>query len=88
MIVDQMLSEIRASYLHDISLSTDPVFINQKIKQRYTDEIVNIIIKGDRSEEKEALRIELDHRIQSLKVSSNRSSIDINILQYLMDHDL
>ena len=71
MIADQMLSEIRASYRHYIALSTDPVFITQKIKQRYTDELVNIIIKGDRSEEKEALRIELDCRIQSLKVSSN-----------------
>ena len=60
MIADQMLSEIRASYRHDISLSTDPVFITQQIKQRYTDELVNIIIKGDKSEEKEALRIELD----------------------------
>ena len=71
MTADQMWSEIRASYLHNIALSTDPVFITQQIKQRYTDELVNIIIEGDRSEEKEALRIELDHRIQYLKVSSN-----------------
>ena len=71
MIIDQMLSEIWASYLHDIALSIDPVFITQQIKQRYTDELVNIIIKGEKSEEKEALRIELYRRIQSLKVSSN-----------------
>ena len=71
MITDQMQFEIWASYLHDIALSIDPVFITQQIKQRYTDELVKIIIKGDRSEEKEALRIELDRRIQSLKVSSN-----------------
>ena len=71
MIADQMQSEIRESYLHDIALSTDLVFITQKIKQRYTDELVNIIIKGDKSEEKEALRIELGRRIQSLQVSSN-----------------
>ena len=55
---DQMRSEIRVSYLHDITLSADPMFITQKIKQRYTNKLVNIIIKGDRSEEKEALRIE------------------------------
>ena len=71
MIADQMLSEIWVSYLHDIALSTDPVFITQKIKQRYSDKLVNIITKGDKSEEKEALRIELDRRIQSLKVSNN-----------------
>jgi hypothetical protein len=47
------------------------VFITQQIKQRYTDELVNIIIEGDRSEEKEALRIELGRRIQSLQVTSN-----------------
>ena len=85
MIVDQMLSEMQASYLHGIALSTNLVFITQQIKQRYTDELVNINIKGDRSEEKEALRIELDCRIQSLKVSSNLtkviiSSINANIL--------
>ena len=71
MTADQMRSEIRASYLYNITLSIDPVFITQKIKQRYTDELVNIIIEGDRSEEKEALRTELGRRIQSLQVSSN-----------------
>ena len=71
MTIDQMRCEIRASYLHNIALSTDPVFITQQIKQRYTDELVNIIIEGDRSEEKEALRTELGRRIQSLQVSSN-----------------
>ena len=71
MIADQMQSEMRESYLHDIALSTNLVFITQQITQRYTDELLNIIIKGDRSEEKEALRIELERRIQSLKVSSN-----------------
>ena len=65
MIANEMQSKIRASYLHDIGLSADPIFITQKITQRYTDELVQIIIKGDRSEEKEALRIELDSRIQS-----------------------
>ena len=79
MIADQMLSEIHASYLHDIALSTDPIFITQQIKQRYTDELVNIIIKGDRTEEKEALRIELDRRIQSLKVSSNSTKEVIEV---------
>ena len=79
MIVDQMPSEIWASYLHDISLSTNPVFITQQIKQRSTNELVNIIIKGDRSEEKEALRMELDRRIQSLKVSSNSTKAVIEI---------
>ena len=80
MIVDQMQSEIWTSYLYEIGLSTDPIFITQQITQRYTNELVRIIIKGDKSEEKEALRIELDCRIQSLKVISNRSSIDINLL--------
>ena len=79
MTTDQMWSKIRTSYLHDITLSTDPMFITQKIKQRYTDELVNIIIKGDRSEEKEALRIELGRRIQSLKVSSNSTKAVIEI---------
>ena len=79
MIANQILSEIRASYLHDIALNTDLVFITQQIKQRYTDELVNIIIKGDRSEEKEALRIELDRRIQYLKVSSNSTKAVIEI---------
>jgi uncharacterized phage protein gp47/JayE len=45
--------------------------MNQKIVQRYTDELINILISGDKSEEKEALRAELEHRIQYLKVSSN-----------------
>ena len=79
MIADQMLSEIRVSYRHDITLSTDPIFITQQIKKRYTDELVNIIIKGDRSEEKEALRIELDRRIQYLKVSSNSTKAVIEV---------
>ena len=74
-----MLSEIRASYLHDIALSTNLVFITQKITQRYTDELLNIIIKGDISEEKEALRIELECRIQSLKVSSNSTKAVIEV---------
>ena len=67
MTADKMQSEIRESYLHDIALSTNLVFITQNITQRYIDELLNIIIKGDRSEEKEALRIELERRIQSLK---------------------
>ena len=79
MIADQMRSEIRASYLHNIALSTDPVFITQKIKQRCTDELVNIIIEGDRSEEKEALRTELVRRIQSLQVNSNLSKEIIDV---------
>ena len=56
MIVIQMWSEIRESYIHDIHLSTDPMFMTQKIVQKYTDELINILISGDRSEEKEALR--------------------------------
>ena len=79
MTVYQMWSEIWVSYLHDITLSSDPMFITQKIKQRYTYELVNIIIKGDRSEKKEALRTELDHRIQSLKVSSNSTKAIIEV---------
>ena len=79
MIADQMQSEIRESYLHDIALSTNLVFITQKITQRYIDELLNIIIKGDRSEEKEALRIELERRIQSLKVSSNSTKAVIEV---------
>ena len=71
MIVDQMRSEIWESYIRDIRLSTDIAFMTQKIVQRYTDELINILIAGDRSEEKEALRAELDRRIQYLKVSSN-----------------
>ena len=82
MISDQMLFEIWASYPHDIALSTDPVFITQKIKQRYIDELVNIIIEGDRTKEKEALRIELDSRIQSLKVSSNSTKVVIEFNSY------
>ena len=58
MIIDQMRSEIQASYLHDIALSADLVLITQQIKKRYTDELVNIIIEGDRTEEKEALRFD------------------------------
>ena len=79
MIADQMQSKIWESYLHDITLSTNLVFITQKITQRYTDELLNIIIKGDRSEEKEALRIELERRIQSLKVSSNSTKAVIEV---------
>ena len=74
-----MQSKIRVLYIHDIALSTNLVFITQKIKQRYTDELVNIIIEGDRCEEKEALRIELDHRIQTLKVSSNSTKAVIEV---------
>ena len=82
MTANQMRSKIQASFLHDIALSVDPVFITQKIKKRYTDELVNIIIEGDRSEEKETLRKELDCRIQSLKVSSNSTKeiIEVNNL--------
>ena len=79
MTADQMRSEIRASYLHNIALSTDPVFITHQMKQRYTDELVNIIIEGDRSEEKEALRTELDRRIQSLKLSNNSTKAIIEV---------
>ena len=79
MTTNQMRSEIWASYLHNMALSTDPVFITQKIKQRYTDELVNIIIEGDKSEEKEALRMELGHRIQSLQVSSNLTKAIIEV---------
>ena len=79
MIADQMQFEIRESYLHDIALSTNFLFITQKITQRYTDELLNIIIKGDRSEEKETLRIELECRIQSLKVISNSTKEIIEV---------
>ena len=79
MTAHQMWSKIQASYLHNIALSTNPIFITQKIKQRYTDELVNIIIEGDKSEEKEALRIELDRRIQSLKVNNNSTKEVIEV---------
>ena len=57
--------------MHDITLSADPMFMSQQLKQRYSDEIVNIIIKGDTSQEIEALKEELVCRAKSLKVSSN-----------------
>ena len=76
---NQIRSKIRVSFLHDIALSADPMFMAQQLKQRYTDEIVNIIIEGDRSEEKEALRKELDRRVQSLKVSSNSTKAIIEV---------
>ena len=76
---NQMRSKIRASFLHDIALSADPMFMTQQLKQRYTDEIVNIIIKCETSEEKEALRKELDRRVQSLKVSSNSNKVIIEV---------
>ena len=79
MTADQMQSEIRGSFLHDITLSADPMFMAQKLKQRYTDKIVNIIIEGDTSKEKEALRKELDRRVQSLKVSSNLTKAIIEV---------
>ena len=79
MTVIQMQSEIWMSFLHDIALSADPMFMAQQLKQRYSDEIVNIIIEGDTSEEKEALRKELDRRVQSLKVSSNSTKAIIEV---------
>ena len=54
MIVDQMQSKIQASFLHDITLSADTMFMAQQLKQRYSDEIFNIIINYHTSEEKEA----------------------------------
>ncbi len=47
MTTDQMRSEIWASFLHDIALSANPIFMAQQIKKRYTNEIVNIIIEVD-----------------------------------------
>ena len=79
MIADQMKFEIRESYIRDIYLSTDIAFMTQKIVQRYTDELINILISGDRSEEKEALREKLDRRIQYLKVSSNSTKVVIEV---------
>ena len=79
MTADQMQSKIEVSFLHEIALSANPMFMAQKLKQRYTDEIVNIIIKCDTSEEKEALRKELDRRGQSLKVSSNLTKAIIEV---------
>lgn len=79
MTVDQMRSEIRASFLHDIALSGDPMFMAQQLKQRFTDEMLNIIMEGDTSEEKEALRKELDRRVQTLKVSSNSTKAIIEV---------
>ena len=79
MTTNQMQSEIWASFLHDITLSADPMFTTHKIKQRYANEIFSIIIEGDTSEEKEALRKELDRRVQSLKVSSNSTKAIIEV---------
>ena len=79
MIADQMRSEIRESYIRDIHLSNDIAFMTQKIVQRYTDEVINNLIEGDRSEEKEALREKLDYRIQSLKVISNSTKAVIEV---------
>ena len=79
MTVDQMQSKIWVSFLHGITLSADPMFIVQQIKKRYTNEIFNIIIKCDTSKEKEALRKELDHRVQSLKVSNNSTKAIIEV---------
>ena len=79
MTADKMRSEIRASFLHDITLSINPMFITQKISRRYIDELVNIIIEGDKSEEKEALRKELERRIQLLQVSSNLTKAIIEV---------
>ena len=79
MITDQTRSEIWESYIRDIRLSTDPVFMTQQIVQKYTDELIKILISGDRSEEKEALRVELDRRIQYLKVSSNSTKAVIEV---------
>ena len=79
MTANQMRFEIQVSFLHDISLSSNPVFITQQIKQRYTDELVNIITEGDKTKEKEALRTKLDRRIQSLKVSSNSTKAIIEV---------
>ena len=56
MIADLMQSKIWASFLNDITLSVDPMFMAQQLKQRYSDEIVNIIIKCDTSKEKEAVK--------------------------------
>ena len=67
------------SYIRDICLSTNLVFMTQKIVQRYTDELINILMSGDRSEEKEALRAELERRIQYLKVSSNSTKAVIEV---------
>ena len=79
MTTDQMQSKMRVSFLHDIALSADPMFMAQQLKQRYTNEIVNIIIKCETSEEKEALRKELNRRIQSLKLSSNSTKATIEV---------
>ena len=64
MIVDQIQSKIWASFLHDITLSANPMFMAQQLIQRYSDEIVNIIIEGDTSKEKDAPKEELGHRIK------------------------
>jgi uncharacterized lipoprotein len=79
MAVEQMRSEIRASFLHDIALSANPIFMAQQLKQRFTDEMLNIIMEGETSEEKEALRKELDRRIQTLEVSSNSTKAIIEV---------
>ena len=71
MIVDQMQSKIQVSFLDDITLSANPMFMAQQLIQRYSDEIVNIIIECDTSEEKEVLKKELGRRVNSLKVSNN-----------------
>ena len=59
MIGDQMQFETQASFLDDITLSVDPMFMAQQLTQRYSDGIINILIKSDASEEVEALKEEL-----------------------------
>ena len=79
MIADQMRSKIRETYIREIYLSIDPMFMTQQRVQRYIDELINTLISGDRSEDKEALRAELDHRIQYLKVSSNSTKAVVEV---------
>ena len=59
------------SFLDDITLSADPMFMAQQLIQRYSDKILNIILEDDTSEETKALKEEVVHRVKILKVSSN-----------------
>ena len=80
MTTEKMWYEIEATFLDDITCSTNPVFITSQIIRRYGNEILNLVLKQNKTKETKALKDELICRVNSLKVSNNKSSIDIYIL--------
>ena len=71
MTTDQMRSETQVLFLDDISHSADPIIMTHQLIQRYSDEIINIILERNLTGEIEALKEELILRVNALKVSSN-----------------